>query len=99
MSTIGAGSLPPLDVTRAPEGGAIGPVQSGWKLAAGGFAQKRAAVTGVAILLFFVLFSFVGPVFYHGNYLTSNLLLTNSGPTAGAPLGTNNQGYEELGLP
>ena len=25
MSQISAGSLPPLDVTRAPEGGAIGP--------------------------------------------------------------------------
>ena len=49
-------------------------MQSGWRLALREFAQNRLAVTGVAILLFFVLFSFVGPVFYHGNYLTSNLL-------------------------
>jgi ABC-type dipeptide/oligopeptide/nickel transport system permease subunit len=98
MSTIGAGSLPPLDVTRAPEGGAIGPVQSGWKLAAREFAQNRLAVTGVGILLFFVLFSFVGPVFYHGNYLTSNLIDTNMPPGAGFPLGTSNQGYDELAL-
>jgi len=98
MSTIGAGSLPPLDVTRAPEGGAIGPVQSGWRLAAREFAQNRLAVTGVGILLFFVLFSFVGPVFYHGNYLTSNLIDTNMAPGAGFPLGTSNQGYDELAL-
>ena len=59
--TGGGGSLPPLDVTRAPEGGEIGPVQSGWRLALREFAQNRLAVTGVGILLFFVLFSFVGP--------------------------------------
>jgi peptide/nickel transport system permease protein len=93
-----AGSLPPLDVTRAPEGGEIGAVQSGWRLALREFATNRLAVTGVGILLFFLLFSFVGPVLYHGNYLTSNLLSTNLGPGAGHPLGTNNQGYDELAL-
>jgi peptide/nickel transport system permease protein len=98
MSLTGAGSLPPLDVTRAPEGGQIGPVQSGWRLALREFAQNRLAVTGVGILLFFVLFSFFGPVFYHGNYLISDLLSTNEGPGAGHPLGTNNQGYDELAL-
>jgi peptide/nickel transport system permease protein len=93
-----AGSLPPLDMTRAPEGGEIGAVQSGWRLALREFATNRLAVTGVGILLFFLLFSFVGPVLYHGNYLTSNLLSTNLGPGAGHPLGTNNQGYDELAL-
>jgi ABC-type dipeptide/oligopeptide/nickel transport system permease subunit len=96
--TTKAGSLPALDVTRAPEGGEIGPVQSGWRLAAREFAQNRLAVTGLAILAFFVLFSFVGPIFYHGNYLNSDLLSTNLGPGAGHPLGTSNQGYDELAL-
>jgi ABC-type dipeptide/oligopeptide/nickel transport system permease subunit len=98
MSQMAAGSLPPLDVTRAPEGGEVGPVQSGWRLALREFAQNRLAVTGAAILLFFVLFSFAGPVFYHGNYLTSDLLSTNLPPGAGHPLGTSNQGYDELAL-
>jgi len=97
-SLTGAGSLPPLDVTRAPEGGEIGPVQSGWKLAVTEFASNKLAVTGVGILLFFMLFSFAGPVFYHGDYLTSNLTATNLPPGAGYPLGTNNQGYDELAL-
>jgi ABC-type dipeptide/oligopeptide/nickel transport system permease subunit len=92
------GSLTPLDVTRAPEGGEIGPVQSGWRLALREFAQNRLAVIGVAILVFFVLFSFVGPLIYHGNYLTSNLLSTNLPPGAGHPLGTSNQGFDELAL-
>jgi ABC-type dipeptide/oligopeptide/nickel transport system permease subunit len=98
MSLVGAGSLPPLDVTSAPEGGEVGAVQSGWRLALREFARNRLAVVGVATLLFFVLFSFVGPVFYHGNYLISDLLSTNLGPGSGHPLGTSNQGYDELAL-
>jgi peptide/nickel transport system permease protein len=93
-----AGSLPPLDLARAPEGGEIGAVQSGWRLALREFTRNRLAVTGLGILLFFLLFSFVGPVFYHGNYLTSDLVSTNLGPGAGHPLGTSNQGYDELAL-
>jgi ABC-type dipeptide/oligopeptide/nickel transport system permease subunit len=93
-----ASSLPPLDLTRAPEGGEIGAVQSGWQLALREFTTNRLAVTGLGILVFFVLFSFVGPIFYHGNYLTSDLLSTNLPPGAGHPLGTSNQGYDELAL-
>ncbi len=93
-----AGSLSPLDVTRAPEGGEIGPIQSGWRLAAREFAQNRLAVTGLGILAFFVLFSFAGPLVYHGNYLNSDLISTNLPPGAGHPLGTSNQGYDELAL-
>ena len=40
-------SLPPLDVTRAPEGGEVGPIQSGWRLALREFASNRLAVVGV----------------------------------------------------
>jgi ABC-type dipeptide/oligopeptide/nickel transport system permease subunit len=93
-----SGSLAPLDVTRAPEGGEVGPVQSGWRLAIREFAQNRLAVVGVAILVFFVLFSFAGPLIYHGNYLNSDLLSTNLPPGAGHPLGTSNQGFDELAL-
>jgi ABC-type dipeptide/oligopeptide/nickel transport system permease subunit len=98
MSQTSAGALPPLDITRAPEGGGIGPVQTGWRLALREFAQNKLALTGLVVLVFFVLFSFIGPVFYHGNYLTSDLLSTNVPPGAGHPLGTNNQGYDELAL-
>ena len=92
------GALPPLDVTRAPEGGDIGPVQSGWRLAVREFARNKLAVLGVAVLVFFVLFSFFGPVFYHGNILNSDLLSTNLPPGPGHPLGTDNQGFDELAL-
>ncbi|HEY1622219.1 MAG TPA: ABC transporter permease [Streptosporangiaceae bacterium] len=90
-----------LDIERTlklPDGGDIGPVQSGFKLAFREFAQNKLAITGLGILVFFVVFSFLGPVFYHGNILVSSLLTTNSPPGAGAPLGTNNQGFDELGM-
>ena len=93
-----ASSLTPLDITRAPEGGEIGPVQSGWRLALREFAQNKLAVIGIGILLFYVLFCFVGPLFYHGNTSNSDLIHTNLPPQAGFPLGTTDQGFDELGL-
>jgi len=93
----GQASLPPLDVTRAPEGGEIGPVQSGWRLALREFASNRLAVVGVAILLFFVVFCFLGPLFYHGNILQTNLINSHDPPGAGHPLGTDVNGFDVLG--
>ena len=94
--------LPQLDLERAasgmPDGGEIGPVQSGWRLAFREFAQNKLAVTGIGILVFFVLFCFLGPVFYHGNVLAADLMNTNMPPQAGNPLGTNDQGFDELAL-
>jgi ABC-type dipeptide/oligopeptide/nickel transport system permease subunit len=89
---------PPLDAQFLPDGGDIGPMNSGFKLAFGEFAKNKLAVTGVGIVVFFILFCFLGPVFYHGNVLVSNLLDTNAAPGAGQPLGTNQQGFDELAL-
>jgi len=93
-----APALPPLDISRAPEGGAIGPVQSGWRLAVREFTHNRLAVIGLAILIFFVLLCFAGPLIYHGNVLNSDLSASNLSPGAGHPLGTTDQGFDELGL-
>ena len=90
-------SLPPLDVTRAPEGGEIGPIQSGWRLALREFVRNRLAVVGVAILLFFVVFCFLGPIFYHGDVLQVNLIASHDPPGAGHPLGTDENGFDVLG--
>ena len=88
--------LPPLDVTRAPEGGEVGPVQSGWRLAAREFVRNKLAVVGLAILAFFVLFCFGGPLVYHGNLLNTNLLGVNLAPGPGHPMGTDNLGFDVL---
>jgi peptide/nickel transport system permease protein len=90
-------SLPPLDVTRAPEGGEVGAVQSGWRLALREFASNRLAVIGVAILVFFVIFCFLGPVFYHANLLQTSLINAKDSPGAGHPLGTDDSGFDILG--
>jgi len=95
-----APSLPPLDINRAagtPEGGEIGPVQSGFKLAMREFAQNRLAVIGLAILAFFVLFCFAGPLIYHGDTINTSLENTLLPPGPGHPLGTDNVGLDVLG--
>jgi ABC-type dipeptide/oligopeptide/nickel transport system permease subunit len=96
MTNFGA-QLPPVAglAPAAPEGGAAGPVQSGWRLAAREFADNKLAVLGLAALIFFVLFCYLGPLVYHGS-LASNLGSTNVPPSAGHPLGTDNLGFDEL---
>jgi peptide/nickel transport system permease protein len=82
---------------RAPEGGEIGPVSSGWRLALREFAGNRLAIVGVGMLVFFVAFSFLGPYIYHSDTSVSNLMITNAGPGAGHPVGTDDQGLDVLG--
>src|ERR1700678_3411945 len=91
------GSLPPLDVQRAPEGGDVGAVRSGWRLALREFSSNRLAVVGVGILVFFVIFCFLGPFFYHGDTLSANLINAHDPPGAGHPLGTDVNGIDILG--
>src|ERR1700726_1702626 len=97
MVATGHASLPPLDVTRAPEGGEVGAVQSGWRLALREFVRNRLAVVGVGILVFFVVFCFLGPFFYHTNLLTVSLINAHDPPGAGHPLGADVIGFDILG--
>jgi ABC-type dipeptide/oligopeptide/nickel transport system permease subunit len=90
-----APELPPPGLEHVPEGGAVGPVQSGWRLGVREFADNKLAVLGVAALIFFMIFCYLGPFFYHGA-LTSNLSATNVPPSIGHPLGTDNQGFDVL---
>jgi peptide/nickel transport system permease protein len=90
-----APELPPVGLQRKPEGGEIGPVQSGWRLAAREFAQNKLAVVALGALIFIVLFCYLGPLFYHGS-LASDLSSTNLPPSAGHPVGTDNQGFDVL---
>ena len=49
--------------------------------------SNKLAVIGVGILVFFVLFCFVGPLIYHTNQLDTNRSLANLAAGAGAPAG------------
>ena len=63
---------------RGPEGGEVGAIQSGWRLALREFSNNKLAVVGFGILVFFVLYSFVGPLIYHTDQLDTNPTLNNS---------------------
>ena len=88
---------PPTTDHTVAEGGEVTVVQSGWRLGLRAFAQNRLAVVGLGILLFFVVFCFFGPIFYHGDVTLANVLNTNSPPVAGHPLGTDTEGFDVLG--
>jgi peptide/nickel transport system permease protein len=79
------------------EGGEVTVIQSGWRLAVRSFAENRLAVIGVGIIVFFVLFCWVGPLIYHSDTTVSNLLNADSAPTKGSPLGTDTNGFDILG--
>jgi ABC-type dipeptide/oligopeptide/nickel transport system permease subunit len=87
----------PLGSPGAPEGGEVQVVSSGWKLALREFAQNKLAVFSVFVIVFFILFSFVGPLVYHTNQTLFNPLETTLPPGNGYPLGTDQHGFDELG--
>ena len=87
----------PDALTTAPEGGEVGFIASGWRLALREFLDNRLAVAGVGVLMFFVLFCFVGPLIYKTNQSFTNPLITTLPPSSAHPLGTDQNGFDELG--
>jgi ABC-type dipeptide/oligopeptide/nickel transport system permease subunit len=81
----------------SPEGGDVQIVASGWQLALREFMENRLAVAGVLVLVFFVLFCFIGPLIYHTNQTLTNPLVTDLPPGSGHALGTDENGFDELG--
>jgi peptide/nickel transport system permease protein len=65
------------------------------------FIENRLAVLGAALIVFAVLFCFVGPLLYHTNQTdTQKALLQstqNAAPSSGHPLGTDESGFDMLG--
>jgi len=65
------------------------------------FVENRLAVVGLAIIVFAILFCWLGPVFYHTNQTDAQKALLQSvqdaPPGAGHPLGTDDTGYDMLG--
>ncbi len=87
-STIGGG---------APEGGQVRGPRAGWRLAIASFVENKLAVAGSAIVVFFIGFCFLGPHLYHTNQLSTNIVNSFEPPGAGHPLGTDGNGFDELG--
>jgi peptide/nickel transport system permease protein len=65
----------------------------GWEV----FAENKLALASLVFLIFAVLFAFLGPVVYHSNTTQIELSNFTLPPGAGHPLGTDQQGFDELG--
>ena len=91
--------LPPAtEGATSTDAGEIGSsTTSGWKLTLREFRRNRLAVAGVAILVFFILFCFLGPYVYHSDQLNTDLLNTSQPPDGTYPLGTDANGFDVLG--
>ena len=93
--------LTPMEPTTAPvgspEGGEVQVIASGWRLSLREFAQNKLAIASVFVIVFFILFCFVGPLVHHTNQTVFNPLETDLPPGPGHPLGTDQHGFDELG--
>ena len=61
------------------------------------FLQNRLALAGLVIVAGFLLFCFLGPVFYHTDQIATNVQIANQPPSLKHLLGTDSVGYDELG--
>jgi ABC-type dipeptide/oligopeptide/nickel transport system permease subunit len=96
--TVGSGLGDDLDVLETePEGGQIAGQGTSWRLALRSFAENRLAVVGVGVVIFFILFCFLGPHLYHSNQISANVANSDLKPQHGFPLGTDANGFDELG--
>lgn len=59
--------------------------------------DNRLAVVGLGVLVFFVLVCFLGPLVYHTNQTVTEPLNTNLAPSGSHLLGTDENGFDELG--
>ena len=64
------------------------------------FVENKLAVVGVIVIVFFILFCYVGPFLYHSNQTNAAQALfspDNAPPGKGHPLGTDESGFDILG--
>jgi ABC-type dipeptide/oligopeptide/nickel transport system permease subunit len=91
------GVAPPGIAAPSPDGGEVQVIASGWKLALREFVSNKLAILGLVIIVFFVLFCFIGPLLYHTDQVNTNPLFTDLPPSGGHLLGTDDNGFDELG--
>jgi peptide/nickel transport system permease protein len=70
-----------------------GMLRRGWEV----FAENRLALASLGMVVFIVLFCFVGPLFYHTDQVHTNLGQTLCTPSGAHLLGCDNLGYDQLG--
>ena len=85
----------PEAIERALEAGPAsrGLLRRGWEV----FAENKLALASLAMLVFIILFCFIGPHLYHTDQIHTNLANTLCPPSSAHPLGCDNLGYDQLG--
>ena len=68
-------------------------LRRGWEV----FAENRLALASLGMIVFIVLFCFVGPLVHHTDQVHTNLNQTLCSPGGAHLLGCDNVGYDELG--
>jgi peptide/nickel transport system permease protein len=68
-------------------------LRRGWSV----FAENKLALASVVLLIFIVLFCFIGPLLYHTDQVHTNLTDTLCKPSGKHPLGCDAVGYDLLG--
>jgi peptide/nickel transport system permease protein len=96
----GADSPPPGDTLVEVETGGLataakprGLLLRGWEV----FAENRLALASLVILIFIVLFCFLGPVFYHTNQTNTDITNYLCRPSGKHLFGCDDVGYDQLG--
>lgn len=93
-------ALQPSPAAGAPTPGGAGTAAapaSGLRLAVRRFRRNKLAVVGLAVVVLFVLFCFVGPELYHTVQNRTDLTQVNLHPGGKHLLGTDAVGHDELG--
>src|SRR5215471_13460059 len=68
-------------------------LRRGWEV----FRQNKLALVCLGVVVFMILFCFVGPLIYHTDQVHTNLQDVLCPPSASHPLGCDNVGYDVLG--
>ncbi len=89
--------LDALLVVEGPVSGPVATLQREKWLSLQSYLHNPVGLIGAGILLFMVLFSFVGPLIYHTNQVATNLGAVALAPSAKHLLGTDESGYDVVG--
>jgi peptide/nickel transport system permease protein len=92
--------LPTGQAVTVPEGGESSSVGGMGRQILQVFLENRLAVVGLFVIVFFILFCFLGPVLYHTNQTNSENALNatlNGAPNSGHLLGTDATGFDMVG--
>jgi peptide/nickel transport system permease protein len=90
---------PGADADAPPAGGALSeePTRSLFRRGLDVFTENRLAVVGVVIVAFLAVFCFIGPLLYHTDQVHVDLAAANQPPSGEHLLGTDQDGYDQLG--